>query len=107
MVHTHTGNPCSICGFPLSGIDAINYLQGGIRPPQVHRVEKTDSKNISFNLPVMLSLPLEFLEWKIKLRVRSSDISGKYEHWFPNALTKKYSTQELFEFFMEQRGNGA
>lgn len=46
---------------------------------------------------------IDFLEWKLNHRIRSSNSSGDYVHWFPFALTKKYTTSELYDTFLAEK----
>lgn len=39
--HGHTGNPCNICGFPLQGIDAIEFLNKQASIPTLISIIKT------------------------------------------------------------------
>jgi hypothetical protein len=77
-------------------------IEAGVYVTALTAMEEYAAENAVINIhQISVNVAMGFLEWKIKLRVRSSDAKGHLEHWFPNALTRIYSTQELFDFYFE------
>lgn len=99
-MHTHTGNPCSICAFPLTGMDAVNFLQGGIHPPQVFRIEKKEQVSHTINLTDFLKEYTNWL-WRNEARATPNDyiwtIAGDY------GMDEEKATEKLVDEFFKNR----
>jgi len=76
-------------------------ISAGVYNQVLTAMDEFAAENATINIQsVDANTAINFLEWKVNQRIRSSkNPEGEMRHWFPHAFAKLYSTPELFDYY--------